>query len=320
LAVEDGGFKDRVQLITEDDLGCIPANSVSAAQKLIDLNNVKTIIGPMCTGALLAVLPVTEKNKVIVVSPSATGEDITGAGKYIFRTIASDADKGTAVANYAYDKGFRKAAFLFDSSQDSLFSQKNDVKKTFTDLGGQIVIEEPFASNSGVSNSKDTRSQLSVIKGANPDVIFISAMPDDLVTILKQAQVLSIKTTLISTDTGAGTQPVINAAKSASEGLIFPFAATPTNKEYTDFINNYKTKYGTEPPTYAAESYDAAMILIKSMVVSNGTADSIKEQLFKIGNNYYGASGVITFDQNGDVPKPMTIEAIQNGAVVQVGQ
>lgn len=313
LAVENSDSKNKVQIIVEDDHGCLPPDAVSAAQKLINLDKVKAIIGSLCTGATLAIAPIAEQNKVIVIAPSATGKNLTNAGEYVFRTIASDADKSIAVAKYAYNKGFRKAALLFDSSQDALVSQRDDVKTTFTSLGGQIVIEESF-----ISSDKDLRTQLNKIKNSNADVIFISALPDTVGLALKQARTLSINTQFISTDTSGGTKPVIDIAGSSAEGLIFPFATTPSNKEYTDFINNYKSKYGVEPSAYAAEGYDAAMILIKAMFASNGTADSIKYQLFKIGKNYYGASGVITFDQNGDVQKPIVIKTVKDGQFIEV--
>jgi len=313
LATENSGYKDKIQIIAEDDHGCLPPDAISAAQKLINIDKTKAIIGSLCTGATLAIAPIAEQNKVIVIAPSATGKNLTNAGEYVFRTIASDADKSIAVAKYAYSKGLRKAALLFDSSQDALVSQRDDVKTTFTGLGGAIAIEESF-----ISSDKDLRTQLNKVKSSDVDVIFIAALPDTVGLALKQARTLGVNTQFISSDTSGGTKPVIDIAGSSAEGLIFPFAITPSNKEYTDFINNYKEKYGTEPSAYAAEGYDAAAILIKAMFASNGTADSIKDQLFKIGKDYYGASGVISFDQNGDVQKPMVIKTIKDGQFVEI--
>lgn len=313
LAVVDSGFKDRIQLTIEDDHACTSADAVSATRKLIDLDKVQAIIGPMCSGVALAIAPITEQNKTVLISPSATAKEVTNAGTYVFRTIASDADKSIAVATYAYGKDLKKAALIFDSAVDATVSQKDDVKKAFTGAGGAITTEQSF-----ISGAKDFRSQLTAIKNGNPDVLFIGALPETLGMIVKQARTLGVTATFVSTDTSGGTQPVIDIAGSSAEGIIFPFATTPTNTEYTNFINEYKAKYGKEPSAYAAEGYDAAMILIKAIAASNGTADSIKDQLFKIGNNYAGASGVITFDKNGDVQKPTVIKTIKDGKAVEV--
>lgn len=313
LAVEQSEFKDEIQIIVEDDHSCLSPNAVSAVQKLINLDKVEGIIGSLCTGSTLAITPIAEENKIIVISPSSTGKNLTEAGEYVFRTIASDADKSIAVANYAYNKGFRKAVLLFDSTQDALVSQKDDVKLAFKNLGGEIIIEESFA-----TSDRDFRSQLNKIKNIDEDIIFVSAIPEALGIILKQAENLELDTQFVSTETSAGTKELVDIAGLSAEGLIFPFATTPDNLEYNKFIEDYKTKYGVEPTAYAAEGYDAAMLLIKALFASDGTAESIKDELFKVGKNYYGASGLITFDQNGDVQKPMVIRKIENGQFVDI--
>lgn len=311
LAIESSGLEERIQLIIEDDKGCVIAEDVSVAQKLVNIDRVKGILGPACSSAFLSMLPVTEKSKVILISPSATSKSITNAGNYIFRTIASDADKGIAVAELAYSEDYRRGALLYDIANDSFVQQRADVKGEFTELGGQISIEESFK-----TGDTDFRSQLTKIKNSNAEVVFVGAFPQEGALVLKQARELGIKLPFISSDSDLGTEDVIGIAGEAAEGLIFPFATTPTNKEYTEFVSVYKNKFGKEPPAYAPESYDAAALLIKAIAKSDGTSESIKDELQKIGQNYYGASGIITFDENGDVQKPMIIKTIRNGQFV----
>lgn len=313
LAIENSGLEKRIQLIIEDDRGCIIAEDVSIAQKLVNIDRVKGILGPACSSAFLSVIPVTEETKVILISSSATSKSITNAGNYIFRTIASDADKGIAVAEFAYTRDYRKGALLYDIANDSFVQQRADVKGKFAELGGQISIEESFK-----TGDTDFRSQLTKIKNSNADVVFIGAFPQEGALVLKQARELGIKLPFISSDSDLGTKDVVDIAGEAAEGLIFPFATTPINKEYTEFVNVYKNKFGKEPPAYALESYDAAALLVKATAESDGTPESIKDELQKIGQNYYGVSGIITFDKNGDVQKPMIIKTIKDGQFVEV--
>lgn len=313
LAIEKNNFQDKINLAVEDDHTCTPADAVSAAQKLITVDNVVGIIGATCTGSTLAMTSITGKSQVVVISPSATGKNITTAGDYVFRTIASDADKNIAIAKYAYGKGYRKAAFLADESQDALATQKDDTRSAFLEEGGTSAVEEIF-----VSTDKDLRSQLAKIKNSDADVIFVSATPETLGIILKQANAIGVKLPFIATDTSGGTQPVIDIAGSLAEGLIFPSAITPDNKESKQFAEDYKKKFGIEPNIYAAEAYDAASLLIRSILESDGSKNQIKNKLFEIGNNYPGASGIITFDKNGDVQKQMLIETIRNGKTGEI--
>ena len=152
LAIEQSGSKDNVQLIVEDDHGCETKNDVTAAQKLIDVDKVKIIIGAVCTSPTLAFAPLAESKKVVVISPSASGKNITNAGDYIFRTNASDADKSIELARYLYQKGYRKMAIVHDSSQDASISQRDDTIGEFIRLGGQVVVDEAF-----VAKDKDLR-------------------------------------------------------------------------------------------------------------------------------------------------------------------
>lgn len=311
LAIENSGMKDKIQIVFEDDVTCTVAKDVGAAQKLINLDKVNGIVGPICSSAVLAVAQITEQNKLTLISPVATSKSITDAGEYIFRTIVSDVDKSVAVANYAYNKGYRKAALFYDAGQDAMVQQKADVKETFVGLGGAIVIDQSYK-----TGDRDFRTQFTKIKQSDADVIFIGGVPKEAALAIKQARELGIKLPFIATETSMGTQDVIDNAGSAADGLVFPFSTTPDNKESKDFIASYKAKYGQEPPAYAAEGYDATMLLIKAITQSDRTPEDIQKQLFKIGNNYYGASGLITFDKNGDVQKPMVIKMILNGQFV----
>jgi len=312
LAIEDSGLKNKVQLIVEDDASCVVNQDVTIAQKLVNIDNVKAIIGPACSSSLLSMLPITEKDKIILISSSATSKSISGAGNYIFRTISSDAEKATGVADFAYNKDYRKAALLYNLSNDAYVQQREEVKNEFIKLGGQIVADESLK-----TGDTDFKSQLTKIKNSGADLIFVGFFPTkEGVLVFKQAKELGIKTQFISSAPEMGTPDFINVAGNLAEGIIFPFSETPTNKEYSDFINLYKNKFGKEPAGYSAETYDAAILLLKSINESDGTQDGIKNKLYQLGQNYYGASGIITFKENGDVEKPIVIKIIKNGQFV----
>lgn len=309
LAIENSGMKDRIKLIVEDDKGCQAKDAVNSAQKLVNVDHVQVILGPMCTSPALAIAPVAETGKVVVVT-SASGKNVTEAGDYIFRSYASDSAKNIALAKYMYGKGYRKAAFIHDASQEGTISQRDDTREEFVKLGGQVVADEAF-----VSKDKDMRTQLNKIKNSGADVVFMGGLPDEIVLFLRQARTLGITSTLASTESSIDDSLIALAGKTA-EGYIIPSAVPPTNKEVSVFVASYKAKYGVEPKLFAAESYDATMLLIKATLSSNGSGESIKAKLQKLGQNYQGASGVISFDTNGDVQKPIRMQKVSSGKLV----
>ncbi len=311
LAIEKSGMKDKVELVVEDDKGCQAKEAATVAQKLVDVDHVVTIIGPMCTSPALAIAPIAETKKVVVLT-SASGKTVTQSGDFIFRTYMSDATKNIALAAYVYGKGHRKAAFIHDASQVGSVSQRDDTKEEFVRLGGVVVADESF-----VAKDKDLRTQLQKIKNSNPDIIFIGGLPDELVLILKQAQELHITTPLASTEASIDSS-LLRLAGTAGEGLLIPSDVSPTNIEVSTFFTDYKAKYNEEPKLFSAETYDAVLLAIRASVASDGSVEGVKVNLEKLGQNYIGASGEISFDKNGDVKKPVIMKQVVGGKLVEV--
>ena len=309
MAVEESNLN--IELIVEDDRGCNSKEAVTAAYKLIDIDTVNAIIGPCCSSPTLSVAPIVDQKKIVLISPSATSKLVTNAGNYVFRTIASDLDKSIAVSKYAYDQGYRKAAILYDVSADAQVQQKEEVKEYFEKYGGKIILEDSFS-----STDKDFRTQLSKIKESDTDMLFLSSLVSETVLILRQAKEIGLNIQIINTDTSGAN--LIDFEKEISEGVIFPFATTPENKEYNSFILKYKERFGKDPMPFSIEGYDAAVLLIRAIEKSDKSNEDIKNKLYETGQNYYGASGIISFDNNGDVNKPLTIMQIRNNELIEI--
>jgi len=99
LAVEEinsrGGIKNKKIEIIYEDGQCKPEPAVTAAQKLINVDRVSVIIGEICSSATLAIAPITETAKVVLISPGSASPKITEAGDFIFRNWITDKDGST---------------------------------------------------------------------------------------------------------------------------------------------------------------------------------------------------------------------------------
>ena len=109
LAIKDMGPAN-VQIIAEDTK-CSGPESVSAIQKLINVEKVQVVIGEVCSGATLPAAPIAAQYKVLMVSASATSPMITQE-PYVFRTVPSDALQGDFGADLVLAKGYKKLAIL----------------------------------------------------------------------------------------------------------------------------------------------------------------------------------------------------------------
>lgn len=313
MAIEDAGMQDKVKFIVEDDKGCTPVGGVSAAQKLINIDKVDAIYGPMCSSEALAMAPVTEPARIPMVIAAATSKTLSGAGEYMFRTIASDEVGAYAVAKYAYEKGFKKAAFVFDNSQDALIQGKNDAKEAFAKAGGETALEDSFG-----AKDMDFKTQLSKIKNSGADVVFVGATYKQMALMVRQAREMNIEAQFVSVNESVDVKDFFVVGGESVEGVIAPAMVKPNTEASKTFADRYKARFGVDATIYTAEGYDAMTLLLEAIKEEGVSGDQIKAGLIKVGNNYPGASGIITFNEKGDVTKPAVVKIAKNGIFEEV--
>lgn len=292
-----------IEIIYEDSK-CTGKDAVSAINKLITADNVQAIIGEACSGATLAAAPIAEQNQVVLISGASTSPDITDAGDYIFRTIPSDALQGRFSADLVYGDGHRTLAVLYTNEEYGLGFQRV-LTERFAELGGEVVAVETME-----RGSVDARTQLTKIRDADPDALFVIAnSPDSGVAALQQAQELGIGAALYGPE-AFNTEEILNSAGEAMEGMKIVSVSTGTSA----FKERHEQAHGQGPGPFAAQGYDAYQAL--AMAVNQGatTGREIKDTLYDV--LFEGASGSISFDGNGDVSGNYDVYVAQDGAFV----
>jgi len=299
LAKKDLGM-DNVELIYEDSL-CEGTAAATAINKLISIDGVQAVVGELCSGATLAAAPIAERNKVVLISPSSTSPDLTEAGDYIFRTIPSDTLQGAFGAKLVYDKGYRKLAVLYGNEEYGL-GFNNVLKESFGALGGEVVISETFE-----RGTVDMRTQLTKIKSAEPEVIYIiSNSLNSTVAALKQIKELGLEVVLIGSE-GLKSEDVVSGAGETAEGLIVTSVSVGT----TGFIEKHRLEYNEDPGAFGAQVYDILKALDLAFEQGAKTGTEIKDKLYEI--EFDGASGHIKFDANGDILGNYDVYVVENG-------
>lgn len=295
-----------IAIIEDDKLD--PKISVSAFQKLHDVNDVKIVIGPISSGATLAVAPLANKNKVTIISTGASANKVTRAGSYIFRVELSDKSGGIKQAEYARDSlNFKNMAILYvnnDYGQGlaSVFSKK------FKELGGSVDLSDGFQ-----QGTTDFRTILTRIKALKVDAIFF-VFNTEIVPFIKQKYELKVKAKVFTTPV-LENQKYLNDLGKLANGIRYIYYGT-FNKDNDDslgthFIQMFQKNYNQTPDYYAALAYDATGIVIKTLKDVDYDLSKFNNALYKI-KNYPGVTGNISFDQNGDVEKPVTLKTVRN--------
>ena len=315
MAVEEinhaGGIGGRsLALVVEDDR-CSPADGVSAFNTIMaSAKPPVAVLGAVCSGVTLALAPLAESRKVVLISPASTSPKLTGAGDFIFRVVPSGSVRGKVFAEYLYhDRGLRKLAVMYINNEGGM-GGSSAFKKRFTALGGTVVIEQSYA-----QGTTDLRAQLMKIKAANTEGVLIGSYPPDTVAVLQQAREIHLQQPLFFTTEAVQNPEVLRQAGDAAEGATYILAAPPAGEAVEKFTAAYEAKFGKEPELFAAEGYDVIRLIAEA--IAGTTAESlngsgIRDFLRRV-RDYAGASGTISFDQSGDVIKPYAIKRIEGG-------
>jgi len=312
LAIEEintaGGINQRKIVLIYEDSKADPKTGTNAIQRLINIEKVPAIIGPMASSVTLAIAPIAEKNNVIVLSPASSAPQITVAGDYIFRNTYSDIYEGQKMARYIYEQTkYRKIGIMYINN-DYGIGLKDVFKNKFTELGGQVIASETYD-----FGSTDFRTQLSKLKNANLEAVYLIGY-EEMGRILVQAKELGIKVPFFSCIMFENPNILKIAGKQAN-GVIYTFPSynpESEEREVVQFIQTFENKYSHKPDGFAANSYDAAKILAYSIEKSGTKSSQIKSFLYTI-ENYPGVTGKTSFDENGDVLKPIGIKQVEDG-------
>ncbi|MDR1904985.1 MAG: ABC transporter substrate-binding protein [Treponema sp.] len=297
----------KLTLIPEDDEGNAE-KSVNAFTKLSTRDKVSFVIGSSTSGATMAMTSLAQQSKVILISPSATNTDVTKAGDYIFRACFIDPFQGVVGADFAYDTlGSRRAAVLYDAGADYNTGLAEAFRNQFKAIGGQIVADEAYQ-----SGDVDFNAQVTRIRAANPDIVYLPNYYNDVALQAKQLRAQGVNCALLGGDGWDGL--IDNAGDEALNGFWSSgFAADTTDPRGQAFVKAFESKFNSPASQFAALGYDTLM-LVADGIKAAGSFDTaaVKAAIAKINGPY--VTGNIRFDANRDPIKGAAIlEIVNNG-------
>ncbi len=319
--VDVGGKKMPVNLVVGDN-GAKADQAAAVAQRLITQDNVLAMIGPDASACAIPAADIAESDKCVMISPWSTNPKTTldpGTGKpkeYVFRACFIDTFQAKVLAKFVLNTLKAKtAAVLYDSTSEAPNGQASLFKETFEANGGQVVGFETYS-----GGDKDFSAQLTKIKSANPEVIFLPAYYNDVPLIAQQARRLGITAQFVGSDAWSSPE-LIKLGGADIEGSYFcnHYSTQIATPEAQKFMGDYKAKYGQEPDDVAALTYDAFGLLVQAVTDAGKTdRQAVRDALAKIPK-YNGITGTMQFQPgSGDPIKSAVILQVKNGAFVWV--
>lgn len=318
---QEGGLKlpagpVKMRLLIEDN-NAKGDQSAAAAQKLISQNQVLALIGPNASVGAIPASEIAEANRVLMITPWSTNPKTTldaRSGKpkeWVFRACFIDPFQAQVLAKFALNElGLKKAAVLYDVASEAPNGQANLFRETFTKSGGEIVAFETYT-----TRDRDFSAQLTKIKAAEPELIYLPAYYTDVPLVVEQARRLGINAVFLGSDAWSSPE-LIKLAGGSVEGSYLtnhysPDAATPVAEE---FIEDYTRRFGQAPDDVAALTYDAVGLLIAAIEKAGQLDRTAIRDAMRTMPPFEGVTGTIQYREgSGDPIKSAVILRVEDG-------
>jgi len=290
-----GGINGQPVEIIILDNGSDETKAVLAAKKLVEQEKVVALVGASTSGPSMAMVNIAQKAQIPMVSAAASIRIVEPVSerKWIFKTAQNDAVVAGKMLEYLQTRGIKKVAFLHMSNTFGE-SGKVEFEKAAKAAGVEIVATEKFE-----ATDKDMTTQLTRIKGFNPEGVVVWAIPPTASILTKNFKQLGFQVPLVHSH-GVGNQKFIELAGDAANGVVFPIGKLlvaeslpdndPQKEVLNKYVKDYEAKYGPRS-TFGGHGWDAVQLVLKAVEKAGGDPAKIQDELEKT-QGFAGISGV----------------------------
>jgi branched-chain amino acid transport system substrate-binding protein len=312
-----GVLGKKIELIVADSQ-CEADPAVNAANKLIDQDGVKFLVGEVCSKASIPVSEIAVQKGVVQISPTSTNAALTvnadGSTKpYIFRACFIDPFQGLVMAKFAMSKGYKTAFVMYDQGNDYTVGLAENFEKAFADMGGQIVGKETYT-----AQDTDFSAILTKVAESKAEVLFLPDYYNIVNLVGQQAKDKGVTAAMMGGDGWDSSDLDLTAAN----GGFFSnhYYSGDTRPIVVDWLAKYGAAYKDDsgnpkvPDALATLGYDAANLLIAA-IEKAGTEDTAKVSEALAALEWEGVSGKITFDAQHNPIKAAAVISVLDGAL-----
>ncbi len=300
-----------LELIYEDD-ACEPRRAVSAAKKLLDVDRVDAIIGAICSSATLAMAPIAQQSKRVLLTPCSEADAISEVGNFVFRLWTPGGRQAKTLASYLFNQLGLKTASILYINNDYGLTLSEKFRERFEELGGEV-----FASESYMIDPSDLKAELLRASQKKPEVLFLASHYEDAALALQQLQSLQLNDMQILGSSAMHMEELFEIVpEEALQGLVLAnLADTSTEAFRAEYEKEYQAKW-PGGATCAPQAYDALQLIVAGFRAKRNPED-LSAYLAAI-ESYEGVSGPIRFDENGDLVSEHTIYKVEGRDFVPV--
>lgn len=248
---------------------------------------------------------------IIVISPTLSSDQASNIDDNFFRTIATNVNQGSFLAEYALEQNNKNTLIIYDQNNIA-FSQGviDGYKSVFEAQGGQVG-EEPI-----IDLYSDGKEDEIIERYKGHDSVLLVLNPNDCATVAQMFYKSGIQTDFYSSPWGMISDAYKGAGK-AMEGFVFAsHIGNASDPRYLAFLEKYKAYYNNEPQFVAVYAYEAAIMYFEALKnTKDFSTKNVKESMLAL-KDIEGVISVLNFNDFGDIERTNYIAILKDGELV----
>jgi len=308
-----GGIGGRpLELLVQDDAQD-PETARRAVEQLIDAG-VVAIIGHSTSSMAEATLPIVNRRRVLMVSPTVSASQFRGLDDWLVLLYPSTKESAASLASFlGRTRAGRQMAVIYDlSNQVFTASWAEHFGTALAATGGRVLRTTTFRSGEVPSYEALVASALDPAA----DGLLVVANALDTAAIFQQVRKRSSAVRLFGSDWGA-TPDVLAHGGAAVEGAVFTQKVdlSDTSPRFLRFRSAYEERFRRPVDFAAVMAYEAAGVLGEALR-RDSTREGVRRELLRLGA-VDGLQGPIQIDENGDARREHRVMVVRDGRLVR---
>jgi branched-chain amino acid transport system substrate-binding protein len=292
--------------------------AVDVAQQLSADPRVIAVVGHPESGNTIEAIPIyadaehAGANGVVAISPTASSPQLSDVSPWFFRVAPSDDDAARVTAKWAADSlGATRAAIVYRNDAYGR-DWASTFTRAFTQIGGAVIAREPYLT--GVTDWDAYAQRFATLR---PDVVLFPGDAIDALAFIRALKARGVAAPFIG---GDGTEQIKRDTVAIGARYVAFFRADgATGPEAGWFLTRYRERFKQEPDMFAALSYDAALVIGRTIISGARTRAALRDALEAIGNGtpaVEGLAGPIAFARNHDIRgrRVVLVPVVRGGA------
>lgn len=267
-------------------------------------------IGGVTTSEAMAMVPVADQADKVLVSPSASNPALTGISRNFFRIFPSDFREGNKMGQFAAE-GLGIDGVVILAAESPYARGVQDVfQSEFERYGGEVaeVIEYP-------PGGTDFTGLIQRALQFEPVGIYVADYAQNTTKIIRELREQDFDGKILTTSAYSAAETLAEAGGDAEGVILTQVAMMPDRPETTSFLEGYRTAYDSQADIWAAHGYDAFRVLAQALEDGGRTPNDLWRGMRSI-RELRGPSGLIQFDEKGDVAKFPRVYVVEDGQLV----